>query len=283
MDVPDEKQLKLSVGEPKVGDRARGTDIGKRSTWLYEYVRCPDCGSTRWLGIASIKLSQGRCKKCAGLARRKPPPTEYLLEEEPQGKIGDKAKGRDIGKRRPNDDFEYVQCPECGRTRWAHASGLKTQQCRGRCRECGTRVNRTTNRMFKRGTDNVHWKGGRTAKKSGYVVMTVYPEDPLVAMATLNIDDGTYHVLEHRYVMAKHLGRCLERGEVVHHINGKRADNRIENLRLYSNEAHSNRTELEQEVARTKAEAEELKARVAHLEARLANREGGLLQPPQAK
>jgi hypothetical protein len=46
------------------------------------------------------------------------------------------------------------------------------------------------------------------------------------------------YVLLHRVIMERHIGRYMERDEVAHHLNGKRDDNRIENLLLMREKEH---------------------------------------------
>jgi hypothetical protein len=84
-----------------------------------------------------------------------------------------------------------------------------------------------TKRPQEIGPGNGSWKGGRIKHPSGYMMVWVHPDS---LFASMRIRTG--YVMEHRYVMAQSLGRVLHRNETVHHINGDRTDNRLENLQL---------------------------------------------------
>lgn len=72
-------------------------------------------------------------------------------------------------------------------------------------------------------------------KRAGYIFL-YRPEHPRKG-TKFNGKSG--YIREHILVVEEHLGRYLEEGETVHHVNAKRADNRIENLYLFpSNSAH---------------------------------------------
>lgn len=78
-----------------------------------------------------------------------------------------------------------------------------------------------------KGESSPAWRGGRTVHKQGYVSVVVADDDPFACMR-----DQRGYVPEHRLVMARKLGRALRASETVHHINGRKDDNRPENLEL---------------------------------------------------
>jgi len=76
-----------------------------------------------------------------------------------------------------------------------------------------------------KGKKHHSWKGGIFKNKYGYMMQY----DPI----------RNKHIRQHRLFMENKLGRLLLKTEHIHHINGKRDDNRIENLRVVSNYEHA--------------------------------------------
>jgi len=83
------------------------------------------------------------------------------------------------------------------------------------------------------GPRNYFWQGGRHVDRGGYVLVYA-PNHPQAAA------NGC--VREHRLVMERLLGRFLEPGEAVHHIDRNRKNNDPSNLRLFS--THSDHMKL---------------------------------------
>jgi hypothetical protein len=77
------------------------------------------------------------------------------------------------------------------------------------------------------GSRHGSWRGGISINQGGYIMQYVARDDPMASMR-----NSIGYVAQHRLVMARHLDRPLARTETVHHINGDRKDNSIENLQI---------------------------------------------------
>ena len=166
--------------------------------------------------------------------------------------------------------MEQVKCAVCGKLEMVYAARAKkyktcSRSCMGKlasinlsgnvtgvCKVCGTTYKtkeshkgrrRTCSKSCfallksvdmagegnhqhgKRGAERGRvFKGGRRISSWGYVLI---------------LTKENRYEFEHRLVMEAHIGRKLEHGEHVHHINGDKQDNRLENLELMSKAEHT--------------------------------------------
>ena len=136
-------------------------------------------------------------------------------------KLGDIKKGKKYQK------YVWAACVDCGKERWVHL--LRGSPESSRCNHCA--------HTMRWGTSNLatgkEKHRGRCLDTGGYVLVILRTDSPFFLMG-----QRSGYVLEHRLVMAQHLGRCLTYKEQVHHLNGIKTDNRFENLVLTTQKEH---------------------------------------------
>jgi len=101
--------------------------------------------------------------------------------------------------------------------------------------ESKIKLSHTLKKMFsegkikrRKGKDHPSWKGGRFIASTGYV-STKCEGHPRQS------EFG--YVLEHILVMEKSICRYLTKEEVVHHIDGNKSNNSLDNLMLFKNDS----------------------------------------------
>lgn len=124
--------------------------------------------------------------------------------------LGDIVKGKEAGYKDNKHKRIWSACLDCGKERWCVLE--RGKPTRLRCLSCS-----------KKGKLSAVWKGGKCKDSHGYI--RIYQ------------GNGKY-CGEHRLVMEKFLGRVLKSWEIVHHANGIKDDNRIENLILLNHKKH---------------------------------------------
>ena len=137
------------------------------------------------------------------------------------------------GRGKKSKLFVWATCPGCGTGHWQGATDIRNSNTQTpHCYSCSRGV------ATGRGPTHSCWRGGRV-RKGGYITVHIatLTADERRRFAVMVQDNGSY-IMEHRLVMARHLGRPLTDDEIVHHINGVKDDNRLENLLLLATNTH---------------------------------------------
>lgn len=244
---------------PNIGDIRKASEIGYRGHALYLYSLCDTCGKERW--VREQDLGKGKGLVCRGCGY---PSSNWFKRKLERLQEAGAKRASEIGKPvfKNRDPWYYPHlCSSCGQETWHQKKDLHRV-----CKSCAYVVRQTA-----RGDRHANWKGGRYYHGDGYIIVQLLPDSPYYPMAH---ERG--YVLEHRLIMAQHLGRCLLEGEVVHHINGDKPDNRITNLELLPNDlSHLPYNLLQRQVVKLEKQVQDQAIRIKLLEWRVKELEHG--------
>ena len=215
----DKLKYHLINTEPNLGDIAVGIQLGYTDNWRkYIWHACEVCGKQRWVLMKKEKPSSRTCKSCCHKLNVK-----WIATNNKEPILGEIRPAKQTG-RNGHSLLMWVECPQCKKARW-------TQKHKGKYKELCNKCYRQINRL--NGKKDRLWKGGKIKNVQGYIGIRLYNDDFFYPMIS-----KSGYVLEHRLVMAKYIGRCLQSWEIVHHKNGIKDDNRIENLELKTRQGH---------------------------------------------
>lgn len=191
------------------------------------------CDLAAEYGVTTSTIARALTR--AGVPRRKAVPRGGIPRPRPNARLFTDEEAETLAERYRAGELVHELAADAGVGRKAVNNALRRQGVRLRDkRESQAHLNR---RRREKGERHPNFKGGRVPTADGYVLVAVASDDPLFAMAKDRgrlSEFGYGYVLEHRLVMARHLGRPLESSETVHHKNGARDDNRLANLELWS-------------------------------------------------
>lgn len=127
-----------------------------------------------------------------------------------------------------------LTCPECKTQRWLPLYTLRQYFRRGdrftgHCRKCKSPQIQAGHQMWL-----TKMSYGRNVISNGYRELSrSVIESADLPMFLAMCPPSRKHVLEHRWNMAKHLGRPLLSSECIDHMDGDKLNNSIDNLRIY--------------------------------------------------
>lgn len=153
-----------------------------------------------------------------------------------------------------------VKCEVCGKERRVNYRN-NFQKPEHVCRSCSTRKRLIGKKYSKEHSEAIRLGKLNSPNFKGWIYQSGYkviykPDHP-------SVPKSKPYIQEHRLIMEEHLGRYLEKHEIIHHIDGNKLNNNLDNLYLCSginrnqsevihNECHNSLERLAMELVKRK-------------------------------